>query len=254
MYKFVAYSCMAAAVAYAAPSPAAEAEAWHGAGLGYGLGAVGAVGVAHAAPAVAVAPAVHTATVTTPKCTLTYEEIETQNCVPKAERKCDTKEVEQESVTYEKECKEVTSKVCGPQAGHIGIIKREAEADAWHGAGLGYGAGYGLGAVGAVGVAHAAAPAVVAAPAAVATSHVTIKSDCREVTKEVCVNTPKKITKTVPVTSCHVEQDVVCTPVVKRIPKKNCEAVETKVAVPVAAPVAVAHAAPVAGLAAGHLW
>ena len=99
--------------------------------------------------------------------------------------------------------------------------------------------GYGVGAVGLAGhavgapyVAHAApiAKAVaVAAPAAVATSHVTIKSDCREVTKEVCVNTPKKITKTVPVTSCHVEQDVVCTPVTKKIPKKVCEPVETKV-------------------------
>merc|ERR1719204_2555650 len=195
-----------------------------------------------------------TLTVTTPKCTLTYETIESQNCVPKAEKVCDTKEVEQESVTFEKECKEVTSKVCGPQS-HIGIIKREAEANAWHGAGLGYGVGaVGLAghAVGAPYVAHAAPIAkAVAAPAAVATSHVTIKSDCREVTKEVCVSTPKKITNTVPVTSCHVEQDVVCTPVTKKIPKKVCEPVETKVTVPVAT---VAHAAPVAGLAAGHLW
>merc|ERR1719351_509512 len=246
---------MAAAVAYAAPSPAAEAEAWHGAGLGYtaGLGhGVGAIGLAHPAPAVAVArPVVKTVTktVTTPKCSVTYETIESQNCVPKSEKVCDTKDVEQESVTYEKECKEVTSKVCGPQS-HIGIIKREAEADAWHGAGLGYGVGaVGLAghAVGAPYVAHAApiAKAVaVAAPAAVATSHVTIKSDCREVTKEVCVNTPKKITKTVPVTSCHVEQDVVCTPVTKRIPKKVCEPVETKVTVPVKS-YTVAH---------GHHW
>merc|ERR1712126_477040 len=123
----------------------------------------------------------------------------------------------------------------------------EAEAEAWHGAGLGYGARAGYG-YGASSVAHAAAPV---AKVAKATSHVTIKSDCREVTKEVCVNTPKKVTKTVPVTPCHVEQDVVCTPVTKRIPKKVCEPVETKVTVPVAT---VAHAAPVAGLAAGHLW
>merc|ERR1711972_368342 len=172
---------------------------------------------------------------------------------------CDTKDVEQESVTFEKECKEVTSKVCGGPHGlvHPHIIKRDAEAkaEAWGPAGL-----YGH-AVGAPYVAHAAAPAVVAhaapavvaAPAAVATSHTTIKSDCREVTKEVCVNTPKKVTKTVPVTSCHVEQDVVCTPVTKKIPKKVCNPVETKVTVPVKS-YTVAHAAPVAGLASGHLW
>merc|ERR1711962_1123224 len=114
MYKFVAYSCLAAAVAYAAPSPDADADAHYG---GYGLAHVG------------VAPAVHT--VTTPKCTVTFEEIETQNCVPKTEKVCDTKDVEQESVTFEEECKEVTSKVCGGPHGlvHPHIIKREAEAE-----------------------------------------------------------------------------------------------------------------------------
>jgi len=259
MYKFVAYSCMAATVAYATPSPTADAEAWHGAGLGYstglgyGAGLGYSAGLAHA-PAVAVArPVIKTVTktVTTPKCSVTYETIESQNCVPKSEKVCDTKEVEQESVTYEKECKEVTSKACGPQS-YGGIIKREAEADAWHGASLGYGAraglGYGARAGLGYGASYAAAPV---AKVAKATSHVTIKSDCREVTKEVCVNTPKKVTKTVPVTSCHTEQDVVCTPVTKKIPKKVCEPVETKVTVPVAT---VAHAAPVAGLASGHLW
>merc|ERR1711972_979521 len=145
----------------------------------------------------------------------TYEEIETQNCVPKAEKECETKEVEQETVTYEKECKEVTSKDCAP--GHVvkhGIIKREAEADAW-GAGI-----YG----------H------------------TIKSDCREVTKKVCVNTPKKTTKKVPVTNCNTKQTVSCHKVTKKIPKKNCETVEATVSVPVAEPVA--HAT----VYGGHHW
>jgi len=264
MYKFVAYSCIAAAVAYAAPSPDADADAHYG---GYGLG------VAH----VGVATAEHT--ITTPKCTLTFEEIKTQNCVPKTEKVCDTKDVEQQSVTFEKECKEVTSKVCGGPHGPVhGIIKREAgaeaEAEAWGPAAglLGHG-------IGAPYVAHAAAPAVVAhaapavvhAPAAVATGYTTIKSDCREVTKEVCVNTPKTVSKTVPVTQCHLKQTVDCHEVVKKIPKKNCEAVETKVTVPVPvahpAPVAVAHPAPVAvghvahaapvavgHVAAGHVW
>merc|ERR1712180_442226 len=131
------------------------------------------------------------------------------------------------------------------------------EAEAWGPAGL-----YGH-AVGAPLVAHAA----------VATSHTTIKSDCREVTKEVCVNTPKKVSKTVPITTCNLKQTVDCHAVTKKIPKKNCEPVETKVTVPVAtvahaapvavahaAPVAVAHAAPISGvahgapIAAGHIW
>ena len=136
-----------------------------------------------------------------------------------------------------------------PQPKLTGPFPLALQAEAWHGAGLGYGARAGYG-YGASYVAHAAAPV---AKVAKATSHVTIKSDCREVTKEVCVNTPKKVTKTVPVTSCHVEQDVVCTPVTKKIPKKVCNPVETKVTVPVKS-YTVAHAAPVAGLASGHLW
>merc|ERR1712029_889061 len=123
MNKFVAYACLAATATYAAPS----ADAWGG----YAL-------------APALAPAV--ATITQPKCTLTFEEIETQNCIPKAENVCDTVDVEQESVTFEKECKDVTSKVCGPAAGAIPIIKREAEAEPWLGL-----AGH---AVGAPSVAH----------------------------------------------------------------------------------------------------
>jgi len=259
MYKFISYSCMAAAVAYAAPSPSAEAG--YGSYGSYG-GTIGGYGgyaapvshgpVAHVGPApVAVArPAVkvttHEATITRPKCTITYEEIETQNCVPKTEKECDTKEVEQETVTYEKECKEVTSKDCKP--GHVvkhGIIKREAEADSW-GAGIyghsvsGYGGAYrGYSTGYATPVAHAvkAAPAIKVTPVAKASGYTTIKSDCREVTKEVCVNTPKKTTKKVPVTNCNSKQTVSCHKVTKKIPKKNCEAVETKVSVPVAEPV-----------------
>merc|ERR1712029_749508 len=64
--------------------------------------------------------------------------------------------------------------------------------------------------------------------------YTTVKSDCREVTKEVCVNTPKKTTKTVPVTNCNSKQTVSCHKVTKKIPKKNCETVEAKITVPVA--------------------
>merc|ERR1712121_605467 len=215
MNKFVAYSCLAA-VACAAPS--ADADAW---GIGYG-------GYAAAPLAVAPAPAA-AVTITTPKCTLTYEEIETQNCIPKAENVCDTVDVEQESITFEKECKDVTSKVCGPAAGAIPIIKREAEAEAEPWLGL---AGH---AIGAPYVAHHGL-APLAAPAALAHGYTTIKSDCREVTKEVCVNTPKKVTEAVPITTCKVVQSVDCTPVVSKVPKQNCEQVETEVPVAPALP------------------
>ena len=52
-------------------------------------------------------------------------------CSTQTEKVCDTKDVEQESVTFEKECKEVTSKVCGGPHGlvHPHIIKRDAEAE-----------------------------------------------------------------------------------------------------------------------------
>jgi len=228
MNKFVAYSCLAA-VACAAPS--ADADAW---GIGYG-----------APLAVAHAPAAAAVTITTPKCTLTYEEIETQNCIPKAENVCDTVDVEQESITFEKECKDVTSKVCGPHAGAIPIIKREAEAEPWLGL-----AGH---AIGAPYVHHApAALAPALAPAALAHGYATIKSDCREVTKEVCVNTPKKVSKAVPITTCKVVQSVDCTPVVSKVPKQNCEPVETEVVAP-----ALPAALPAHGLAYGAgygLW
>merc|ERR1719175_217719 len=219
MNKFVAYSCLAA-VACAAPS--ADADAW---GIGYGAPLAAAP---LAAAPVAVAPAPAAVTITTPKCTLTYEEIETQNCVPKVENVCDTVDVEQESITFEKECKDVTSKVCGPNAGAIPIIKREAEAEPWLGL-----AGH---AIGAPYVHHAPALAPALAPAALAHGYATIKSDCREVTKEVCVNTPKKISKSVPITTCKVVQSVDCTPVVSKVPKQNCEAVETEVPVAPALP------------------
>merc|ERR1711872_931719 len=219
MNKFVAYSCLAAAVAYGTP------EASYG---GYGAG------IAHgiAAPAIH-APATITKTVTTPKCTVTYETIETQNCTPRTEKECNTEEVEQESVTYERSCKETTSKVCGPsrKLGY-GVHKREAEAShgyGGYGAGIAHGAGiYG----GGYGAAIHAAPAVKVQAVAKATSEVTVKSDCREVTKEICTNTRKNI------------QKVDCKMITKRIPNKKCEPVEHKVTVPAPLPIVKAHIAP----------
>jgi len=185
-------------------------------------------------------------TIQRPNCEVSYEEIETQHCVPKKERICENKEVEQETLTYERECKEVMSKDCKPERV---LYKREAEPEAWGvlgygGLGYGYGGYGGYAAAGPAAVAAAPAPAapaaapaapkeVVGKPAAPQT-RVTIKKDCREVTKEVCVNTPKKESKKVPVTNCHVKQTVDCKMITKRIPKKNCEPIEEKV--PVGAP------------------
>jgi len=287
MYKFVTYSCMAAAVANAAPEAFGTYGSYGGSIGGYGGYAAPAAvhapvaHVAHVArPAVKVTT--HEATITKPSCTVTYEEIETQNCVPMTKKECDTKEVEQETVTYEKECKEVTSKDCQP--GHVvkhGIIKREAEAGIYgHSIGGGYGGAYGTGygtgysggysaggyggyggysaggyAAGGYAAPVAAAPvkvikpAVKVTPVAKASGYTTIKSDCREVTKEVCVNTPKKTTKKVPVTNCNDKQTVSCHKVTKKIPKKNCETVEHKVQVPVAEPVVAKST-----IIGGHHW
>merc|ERR1719167_1107535 len=148
MLKFVAFTCLLAAAALAAPS-------------GEEL------------------------TVKVPKCSITYEEIESESCIPKAEKVCDTKDVEQAGLTFEKECKDVTAKVCAPTLVHP----------------IGYAA---------------------------------VEADCKEVTQQVCINKPKKVTKTVPVTSCQLKTSVDCKPVKSKIPKRVCEAVETKV---VAAPV-----------------
>merc|ERR1712121_605803 len=73
MLKLIAYSCLLAAVALAAPS-------------GKEL------------------------TVKIPKCSVTFEEIESESCIPKAEKVCDTKDVEQAVVKIDKECKDVTTK------------------------------------------------------------------------------------------------------------------------------------------------
>merc|ERR1712111_318652 len=55
-------------------------------------------------------------------------------------------------------------------------------------------------------------PAVKVTPVAKASGYTTIKSDCREVTKEVCVNTPKKTSETVE----HKVQVPVAEPVVAK--------------------------------------
>jgi len=143
-------------------------------------------------------------------CAIEYEEIETSKCTPRANRVCDTKELRQEGVKYERVCKDIVNKVCHP--GHF-LAKREAEPEAdaqflgYHGAPL-------------VAAAAHAVPAAVTA---------TIKTECSEVTEQHCVDNPVAVENTVPVERCHVETVVECEPVVNKIPKTICEPVETTV-------------------------
>merc|ERR1712165_534877 len=115
-------------------------------------------------------------------------------------------------------CEDVVSKHCG-HPGHVGLIKREAEADPQHllGHHLPYAIGHHVAPV-AVPVAHHAA--------------VTVKHECAEVTTKHCVQSPISVDVPTPITKCHVEEKVECEEVVEKLPKVTCEPVETTVAVP----------------------
>merc|ERR1739841_217879 len=112
---------------------------------------------------------------------------------------------------------DLVAKSCG-HPGHVGLIKREAEADPQHllGHHLPYAIGHHVAPV-AVPVAHHAA--------------VTVKHECAEVTTKHCVQSPISVDVPTPITKCHVEEKVECEEVVEKLPKVTCEPVETTVAV-----------------------
>merc|ERR1712150_298591 len=112
---------------------------------------------------------------------------------------------------------DLVSKHCG-HPGHVGLIKREAEADPQHlfGAHLPYAIGHHVAPV-AHPIAHHAA--------------VTVKHECAEVTTKHCVQSPISVDVPTPITKCHVEEKVECEEVVEKLPKVTCEPVETTVAV-----------------------
>merc|ERR1712121_447272 len=136
------------------------------------MGVGGGLEVAPAVGAVTL-PAGH---VVPPNCKVEFEEIETQECTPRANRVCDTKELKHEGVEYKQVCKDVVSKHCGvgPAVPHL------------------------------LAAAH---------PVPAAATVTTIKHECQEVTSKHCVDTPEKVSTTVPVERCHVERVVDCKPV-----------------------------------------
>ena len=175
-------------------------------------------------PAVVPAPVAQVAqTVAVPNCEIQYEEIETQVCTPKTEEVCETKDVVHQSIKYNKVCKEVVNKECAPTVRRppsLGVVvgpahaigKREAEAFYGH---------------------HAVSP-VATAVHAVPTPIVhekTVTSACADVVSEYCINSPTVEETTEPLTQCHLVRKVDCVKDVKKIPKKVCTPVETKVVV-----------------------
>jgi len=189
MFKFVALSALSAA-ALAAPSADPQVV-------------VGGV------PQVAALPA----GILAPNCKIEYEEIEVQNCVPKPNRVCDTKELKNEGIEYERVCKDVVSKHCA--GGHAApythlLAKREAEADPQF--------------------PYVAAP--LAAAVHTAPTVTTVTHPCQEVKTTHCVDSPKKVEGTVPVERCHVERVVECEMITQKVPKTVCEEVESKIVTP----------------------
>ena len=155
------------------------------------------------------APVLHTVPLA-PVCVTEEEDIEVQSCAPRLENVCETKDIVSQEITYEKKCKEVTSKQCTPGVAPVGatvvLKKREAEADPQFYAGL------------------PAFGAPVAAPVAVHTPVTqVVKSACHEVVTEHCVNVPVPVEKVTPVETCHTVTKVDCAPAVQKVPKIVCE-------------------------------
>merc|ERR1712088_1078658 len=147
-----------------------------------------------------------------PDCAHSTQDLVAKSCHPVAKEVAINQEIE-----YEEVCEDVVSKHCG-HPGHVGLIKREAEADPQHlfGAHLPYAIGHHVAPV-AHPIAHHAA--------------VTVKHECAEVTTKHCVQSPISVDVPTPITKCHVEEHVECAEVIEKLPKVTCEPVETTVAV-----------------------
>lgn len=83
---------------YARPEPEADPQFLAAAPL--------ATPVVHAAPAT-VKHTYQTHVATPPECAVEEEELEVQNCAPRAENVCTTQDVVSQHITYEKKCKPV---------------------------------------------------------------------------------------------------------------------------------------------------
>jgi len=198
---------------FAAPAPDSEADPnliLGGAPLYHARGHI----TSPAAVKAVVAPApVHrlAKTVIAPNCEIQYEEIEAQECTPRIEEVCETKDVVSQSVKYNKICKEVVENECASIVTHSshegphGIGKREAEATWNH---------------------HGHKPIiqhkhVIAHPTPVVKEK-TIEAPCKEVKSEHCIHSPEVEDETIPIEQCHKVKKIDCVTKVEKIPKKIC--------------------------------
>merc|ERR1712043_15427 len=141
-----------------------------------------------------------------PDCAHTTQDLVAKSCHPVAKEVCTEETAINQKIEYEEVCE------------HVGLIKREAEADPQHlfGAHLPYAIGHHVAPV-AHPIAHHAA--------------VTVKHECAEVTTKHCVQSPISVDVPTPITKCYVEEHVECAEVIEKLPKVTCEPVETTVAV-----------------------
>merc|ERR1712156_925270 len=122
-----------------------------------------------------------------PDCAHSTQDLVAKSCHPVAKEVCTEEVAINQKIEYEEVCEDVVSKHCG-HPGHVGLIKREAEAVAQHAA-------------------------------------VTVKHECAEVTTKHCVQSPISVDVPTPITKCHVEEKVECEEVVEKLPKVTCEPV-----------------------------
>merc|ERR1712141_453952 len=116
-----------------------------------------------------------------PDCAHSTQGLVAKSCHPVAKEVCTEEVAINQKIEYEEVCEDVVSKHCG-HPGHVGLIKREAEADPQHllGHHLPYAIGHHVAPL-AVPVAHHAA--------------VTVKHECAEVTTKHCVQSPNATSK-----------------------------------------------------------
>merc|ERR1712021_22521 len=120
-----------------------------------------------------------------PDCAHTTQDLVAKTCSPVAKEICTEEIAINQKIEYEEVCEDVVSKHCG-HPGHVGLIKREAEADPQHlfGAHLPYAIGHHVAPV-AHPIAHHAA--------------VTVKLECAEVIEKLPKVTCEPVETTVAV-------------------------------------------------------
>merc|ERR1712193_294783 len=120
-----------------------------------------------------------------PDCAHSTQDLVAKSCHPVAKEACTEEVAINQKIEYEEVCEDVVSKHCG-HPGHVGLIKREAEADPQHllGHHLPYAIGHHVAPV-AVPVAHHAA--------------VTVKHECAEVVEKLPKVTCEPVEPTVAV-------------------------------------------------------